>query len=126
MLCCAGSFSDAMAQRLHGGAFGRLPKLGRQPKSRHVRLHCIVTAKPLQKHSWQSAFGLGGSGRSSSQSKQISCSGSLLQGKHVSHSMKWQCILPASCAAKSTPGGLPLALLAQTRGDLRANILHTF
>ena len=81
--CCAGSFSEAMAQRLQGSSFGRLPKLGRLPKSRHVRLHCIVTAKPLQKHTWQSAFGLGGSGCSSSPTnKQISCSMSLSAGEH--------------------------------------------
>ena len=109
--CCAGSFSEAMAQRLQGSSCGRLPKLGRLPKSRHVRLHCIVTSKPLQKHTWQSAFGLGGSGRSSSQSKQISCLRSLSEGEPAPHSMR--------CNACGLPDVLQEAHLAVCLGCLR-------
>ena len=115
--CCAGSFSEVMAQRLQGSSFGRLPKLGRVPKSRHVRLHCIVTAKPLQKQTWQSAFGLGGSGRSFSQTKENPCLGSLPEGERSPSEYDSSTFLPASCAGKSTPGNLPLALLAQDGGD---------
>ena len=50
-----------MQQRALSAGLGRLPKLSRVPKSKHVRLHCIISAKPLQTHNWQSSFGLGGS-----------------------------------------------------------------
>ena len=51
---------------LRANGFGRLPKLGRLPKSKHVRLHCILSARHAQRHTWQSTFGLGGGDRDSS------------------------------------------------------------
>ena len=88
--CCAGSFPDALQQRAQASGFGRLPNLPRLPKSKHVRLHCIISAKPLERHTWQATFGLGGSStESASASSAETISAGPASGRH--EMLSWQC-----------------------------------
>jgi len=72
--------------------FGRLPKLPRASKSKHVRLHCILSAKPPEKHSWQSTFGLGSSNAdSASASRNETVPSGSARGEHRASTCKVYC-----------------------------------
>ena len=100
----AGSFPDALQQRAQGSGLGRLPKLPRLPRSKHVRLHCIVSAKPPERHTWQPSFGLGGSSAdSASASPGETSSAEPAGGEH--EIISWQYCSDCETSSAGPAGG---------------------